>query len=490
MTYQVRDPGSGGVTVKRRPPSEWKRREVPHLRIIPDDLWERAAARLAKSKEVYDTSRKAGKPSRTELHHKTLVRPVCGVCGKPLWLGRSGKYASFFCLQGKDGKDGCTLTGYKSARIVENAVIGRVAQEVLTDTFVAELVEGANRFLAEQPDTAGAEDTKSLDAQIQKKQRAIDAITGQLGHADETTDLKPVFDRVAVLQREVSELKQKLASAKARNGPKPQPLTAEAVGSLLGDLRDLLRDDIGAAAPVLAALTGPVVVTQEVVEKGGKPEWVARFTLNAVPVLLSLAAKKGCPTGGAWEFLNTRGWTTPRSVTVTLRDTAKYEAIAEKAGVLAAAGASTETISRLLGTTWQTARNAVKFATSGGTVPTPGFRPKGTVAAKTDDATAAEIVRLREQENWSFARIAAHLGISHGTAVRAYDRLRPDAVQAAGTGKQPDRGHFRHLEREVIEKVEAMLRAGQRPETIAEVVGCGVSTVYRERRRLGLAGKG
>jgi hypothetical protein len=108
---------------------------------------------------------------------------------------------------------------------------------------------------------------------------------------------------VAVLQREVSELKQKLASAKVRNGPKPQPLTAEAVGSLLGDLRDLLRDDIGAAAPVLAALTGPVVVTQEVVEKGGKPEWVARFTLNAVPVLLSLAAKKGCPTGGALEFL-------------------------------------------------------------------------------------------------------------------------------------------------------------------------------------------
>jgi DNA invertase Pin-like site-specific DNA recombinase len=155
MTYQVRDPGSGGVTVKRRPPSEWKRRDVPHLRIVPDDLWERAAARLAKSKEVYDTSRKAGKPSRTELHHKTLARPVCGVCGKPLWLGRSGKYASYFCLQGKDGKDGCTLTGYKSARIVENAVIGRVAQEVLTDTFVAELVEGRTASSPSNPTRPG-----------------------------------------------------------------------------------------------------------------------------------------------------------------------------------------------------------------------------------------------------------------------------------------------------------------------------------------------
>lgn len=83
-------------------------------------------------------------------------------------------------------------------------------------------------------------------------------------------------------------------------------------------------------------------------------------------------------------------------------------------------------------------------------------------------------------------RIAAHPGISNGTATRVYDGSRTDEMRrAAATGATPDRGHFRHLEREVIEKVEAMLRAGQRPEMIAEAVGCGVSTVYRERRRLG-----
>src|SRR5207248_421801 len=119
-------------------------------------------------------------------------------------------------------------------------------------------------------------------------------------------------------------------------------------------------------------------------------------------VLLTLAAKKGCPTAGAWEFLNTRGWTTPQSVTVSLRETLKHQEIAAEAAKLAADGASTETISRVLGTTWQTARNAVKFAESGGTVPTPEFRPKGTIPPETDDATAAEVVRLREQESWSF----------------------------------------------------------------------------------------
>lgn len=490
MTYQVRDPSTGGVTVKRRPPSKWKRREVPHLRIIEDDLWDRTAARLAKSKEAYDANRKSERPSRTELHPKTLVRPVCGECGKPLWLGRSGKYASFCCLQGKDGKAGCTLTGYKSARIIEKAVIGRVRQEVLTEAFVAEVFEGANRFLSDQPDNDTAEDVGPLEALIRKKLRAINSITAQLGNADETTDLKPVFDRVAMLQREVAELKAKLLAMKGRGGPKPSCLTIEAVTSLVDDLRNLLQDDIGAAAPVLAALTGPVVVTQEVAEEGDEPVWVARFALNAVPVLLSLAAKRDCPTTGAWEFLNTRGWTMSQSVAVVLKGIPKYEAIAADAVKMADSGASTETIGRVLRTTWQTAKAAIDFAKSGGTVPILEFRQKEIAEATMDDATTAEVVRLREEEGWSFTRIAAHFGISHARTVRAYDRLRPEALrQAVAAGTRPKRGRYRYLDGKLIAEVEAMLRAGRPAEGIAKSVGCGVSTVYRERRRLGLADK-
>lgn len=106
MTYQVKDPATGGVTVKTRPAAEWKRREVPDLRIFPDDLCLRIDERLARSRAAYEAAKKADAPSRTDVYPTTLVRPVCGVCGRPLWLGRSGKYASFFCGSGKEGKGG------------------------------------------------------------------------------------------------------------------------------------------------------------------------------------------------------------------------------------------------------------------------------------------------------------------------------------------------------------------------------------------------
>jgi len=488
MTYHVRDAVTGGVTVKQRPKSEWKRREVPQMRIVPDELGERVAARLAKSREVYDKSRKSEKPSRTELHFKTLVRPMCGVCGKPLWLGRSGKYASFTCLQGKDGKAGCSLKGYKSVRIVENAVIGRVAKEVLTESFVEKLVARANQFLDEQPEVNGAvDDARQLETQVQKKQRAIAAITAQLDNADETMDLTPIFTRVGVLQRELSELKERAKAAKVRNHPKPTHLSVEAVKTLLSEFRDLLRDDIGAAAPALAALTGPVVVTNEVVEEGGEPEWVARFTMNAVPVLLSLALKRDCPTAGALEYLNTGGWTMPIPVMVPLRATLKTAEIAAKAAKMAALGASTETISHLCGTMWQTAKDAVEFAKSGAEEAVPLLHHREDVPFKLNDDQAAELVRLREVEHWPFTRIAKRLGIAESTAVRTYDRLRPEAMkQAIETGQTPKRGSYRHLDRDLLAKVEAKLRARERPEAIATAVGCGLSTVYRERKRLGL----
>lgn len=487
MTYLVRDPATGGVTVKRRPPAEWRRRDVPDLRIVPDDLWERAAARLATSQAAYDKARAANGPTRADLHPKALVRPVCGVCEQPLWLGRSGKYASYFCRNGKHGKGGCTFRGYKSAKIVEEAVVDAVAGAVLGDGFVAEVVAAANQFLASQPDRTGGEHAAKLEAEVRRRQKAVEVVTAQLEGADGTTDLGPVFERVSVMTRELTRLRAELAAAKAGTGEKPPPLTAEAVAPLLADLRGLLRDDVGAAAPVLAALTGPVVVTQEPVADGGDPEWVARFAVDAVPVLRSLAAKRGCPTAGAWEYLSTAGWTTGREVVARLRGTRQQERNAAEAAALAAAGASLETISHVLGTDWQGAKRAVECGLAGD-APPPGPLPARPGRPRKPHPQAAEIVRLRDEEQWSFLRIAAHLGITNGTATRAYDRHSGTYRAAAEGGQTPDRGSYRLLDRKRLARIETMLRAGYTNNEVAEAVGCGVSTVCRERKRLGLTG--
>ncbi len=114
-TYQVRDPETGVVTVKERPRREWKVRRARHLQIIPWALWKEVRRRLEASGKAYNERKTEGGASRCELYPKVLIRPRCGCCGTELMLGRSGKYASFCCLNGIQGKRGCTFKGYKGA---------------------------------------------------------------------------------------------------------------------------------------------------------------------------------------------------------------------------------------------------------------------------------------------------------------------------------------------------------------------------------------
>ncbi|MFO0850795.1 MAG: recombinase family protein, partial [Gemmataceae bacterium] len=102
-TTQHRDPDTGTVTTRTRPRDEWLRREVPDLRIVPDDLWARAQARLAAVRDAH-RARAGGPtaPARTAVYPSVLVRPVCGYCRVPLWVGRSGKYPALHCHRGRD----------------------------------------------------------------------------------------------------------------------------------------------------------------------------------------------------------------------------------------------------------------------------------------------------------------------------------------------------------------------------------------------------
>jgi hypothetical protein len=62
-----------------------------------------------------------------DLYPKVLVQPICGCCGHPMILGRLvAKYQSFFCINASSGIKGCTNRGYKSARIVDEAVLRTV----------------------------------------------------------------------------------------------------------------------------------------------------------------------------------------------------------------------------------------------------------------------------------------------------------------------------------------------------------------------------
>ena len=57
MRKQIRNSETGQQSIIWRPESEWLRRESPHLRIISDELWEKADGRMQACRDAYSAKR-------------------------------------------------------------------------------------------------------------------------------------------------------------------------------------------------------------------------------------------------------------------------------------------------------------------------------------------------------------------------------------------------------------------------------------------------
>jgi site-specific DNA recombinase len=290
QTYQVRDPDTGKVKIKTRPRKDWLVRRMRHLQIVPWGLWKLTQKRLEQCREVYASLKKQEGATRTDLYPKVLIRPVCGSCGSVLTFGRSGKYASFCCPNGIRKKHGCKLKGYKALRIIEDSILDELHRRIITPKFLKRLLTTANEFLAEEA-RRPREDIKPLQSKIRSVRSLRDRLIERLDDQDET-GLDAVFDRVRQYERQLKELHDRLNTIKTQNAPPPPLMTLTDLESMMDDLRGLHEQNVALAAPLLKSLTGPIVVEQ-VIEKGRKkPVWVAKFSVNAVPVLAKLAASR------------------------------------------------------------------------------------------------------------------------------------------------------------------------------------------------------
>ena len=75
----VKDPDTGRRVSRMNAESEWTRTDVPSLRIVSDDLWQRAKARQAAARLVVREGGNARHAHRPQYLFSGLVR--CGLCG-------------------------------------------------------------------------------------------------------------------------------------------------------------------------------------------------------------------------------------------------------------------------------------------------------------------------------------------------------------------------------------------------------------------------
>ena len=289
-TKQVTDRRTGKKKVVRLPESEWIWRDVPHLRILSDELAKAVKQKLGLGTESFGRKAKdrRKKIHRVDLYPKVLIRPICGCCGHLMILGRSvGKYQSFFCFNASSGIKGCTNRGYKSARIIDEEVLRAVMATLFTDGFIADLTADVNKrlaWIARQPIPS----TRKLEREIANEDRQLKRLTERLAKLDDT-HLDAVLTRAEEMGRQLAAKREQLKELqRAGRRPNVRSVKEKDVVAALGKLRDLLQGDVGVAAQVRKALVGDVVIQKQHVDGYENPQMVARFTINAVPALAVL----------------------------------------------------------------------------------------------------------------------------------------------------------------------------------------------------------
>jgi DNA invertase Pin-like site-specific DNA recombinase len=295
-TRQEKNRATGKVRSVKLPQDQWLVRESPHLRILSDELADAARAKLNLAAQSFGRTAKdrTKKAHRADLYPKVLIRPVCGGCGTPMILGRSlGKYQSFCCFNALHGIHGCTNRGYKSARIIDEAVLGVVMATLFTDDFIADLTADVNKrlaWIARQPIPS----TKKLEQEIANEDRQLKRLTDRIAKLDDT-HLDAVLAKAQEMGRQLAAKREQLKELqRAGRRPNVKSVKEKDVVAALGKLRELLQGDVGVAAQVLKALVGDVVIETRQIEGQEKPQMVARFTINAVPALAVL--ERGKPT--------------------------------------------------------------------------------------------------------------------------------------------------------------------------------------------------
>jgi site-specific DNA recombinase len=475
---------TGDVITEQRPRSEWRVRRNRSLQIVSRLLWKKVQKRLDECREAYGKSKDSG-TRRSDVNPTTLVRPICGCCGEPMWLGRSGKYASYTCLNGRDGKHRCSFRGYKSVKIVEESIIEYIKQSVFTPERIEQLVDLANQYLAEEA-AKPRTNTKPIKAELRRERSRCDRLVEVLSRSGED-GLDAVVAGIRQHEVRIKQLSDQIREAEASNDVPPAIEKAE-VEAILSDLRELWHQDVAAVAPLLRELTGPVTVRVEREEGERRATWFAEFTINLVPVIAKLSAKRNCPTTRTWEYLTTRSWTNAKSEGVWLGAVPTYERIVPAAIEMADRGVSVVTIATALNTSWVTVKDALEFARTG---ERPCTKPTGKKTRKRSGppkyiAIREEVLHRHGVGNVSFVRIAQDLAVCEGTVRRSWDSAHREEVHAAVTeGRTPNRGGYRHLAADKIKRMrEMILMADGTSREIAVAVGVSTNTVQRERKRM------
>ncbi|BAV48032.1 Resolvase domain [Mesorhizobium loti] len=257
----VKDPATGKRVSRANPLVKWIRTEVPHLRIVEDELWQAVKERQKSIAGQFEAVAIATRKARARKLH-TMRRPVsllsglltCGCCGGRYGLFTRDRYA---CLNHQ--RRGICDNGRTIAREkIEQRVLAGLKERLVSADAVGEAIRAyaqeTNRLNQERR-AQGEQDRKALD----KIERAIAGIMTAIEDGLYQPSMKA---RMEDLERQKAEITARLAMAPT-DVPDLHPNIATLYKKRIEQLTQALADheDGRSAAEALRSLIGEIVLT-------------------------------------------------------------------------------------------------------------------------------------------------------------------------------------------------------------------------------------
>jgi site-specific DNA recombinase len=295
-----------GKRVSRpNPEAKWVRTEVPELRIVDDELWQRVKLRQAELAKQFEATTNGVRAARAERLNR-LPRPAfllsglltCGCCGGKYGIVVNDRYG---CLG--HFRKGISDNG----RTVRRDDIERRVLAGLTDKLVSpEAVAVAVRAYAEETNRQNHERRAHAETSRRALEKIERSIKGILDAIEDGMYQPAMKARMGELQQQKAEIEAWLAEAPA-DLPDIHPNIAEHYRAKVIHLAETLAgsESNGEAREDIRSLVGEVVITPG--DKRGESHAILRGELMAI---LDLAT--GCRRSPPARSYNKRACRSPQ----------------------------------------------------------------------------------------------------------------------------------------------------------------------------------
>jgi DNA invertase Pin-like site-specific DNA recombinase len=263
-TKMVRNPIAKRKEQRPRPQSEWERVDVPHWRIIPEELWN--AVRDEIKRRQGPLWRAYGGLNRTDVSREYIFSGlmVCAHCGNKLNIvGQRGPEARYGCT-GHRFRGTCDNAMTILRRSLEEQLLEALKQNVLHPTVREQLCQDFHRQIAEswKERDSKAQKIKSEIPGLKQKQSELESQARNLVCAiAQTGGSALLYQELKSLESQMENVEQLLAKPMEAQADAPSPeIIQEFLERKLADFDSVLTAEPELAKQKLRKYVGKLVM--------------------------------------------------------------------------------------------------------------------------------------------------------------------------------------------------------------------------------------